>query len=80
MAKNITLKDLNDLAKKNKLDPSKCFILLHQVNGDDSVELDYFDKTFVQKNVEVLNKDDEFETVEQGISIQQLWIPDMFGN
>jgi hypothetical protein len=68
------------MAKKEKLDPAKCLILLHRINADDSVELDYFDKTFIQKNVEVLNKDDDFETVKQAISLHQLWIPDMFGN
>ena len=76
----ITLEDLNNFAQKANLDTSKCVILLHGVCGNGDVELDYFDRMFVQKGVDVINKDDEFEEVEQAISLEQLWIPDMFGN
>lgn len=76
----LTLQHLIDFAQKHKLDPKKCTILLHQVCANGDVELDYFDKCYKQENVEVLNKDDEFEGVEFAISLEQLWIPDMFGN
>lgn len=76
----ITLQDLNDFAKKANLDPAKCVLLLHAVCANGDVELDYFDAMFTQTDVEVLNKDDEFEPVEQALSLHQLWIPDMFGN
>jgi hypothetical protein len=76
----LTLKDLNDLAKKANLDPAKCVILLHGECANGDVELDFVDRMYPQKSVKVLNKDDEFEVVEQAISVQQLWIPDMFGN
>ena len=72
----ITLQDLIDFAKKNKIDPTKCAILLHAVCGNGDIELDYFDKIYKQKNVRVLNKDDEHEEVKTGISLEQLWIPD----
>ena len=80
MPDRVTLQDLNDFAAKANLDPAKCVILLHAVCANGDVELDYFDKMYCQNGVEVLNKDDEFETVEQAISLEQLWIPDMFGN
>jgi hypothetical protein len=76
----ITLQDLIDFAKKRKLDPKKCSILLHEVCGNGDIELNYFDKFYEQHKVETLNKDDKWETVETAISLQQLWIPDMFGN
>ncbi len=76
----ITLADLNKFAEKANLDPAKCVILLHAECANGDVELDYLDRIVAQKEVEVLNKDDEFEVVEQAISLQQLWIPDMFGN
>lgn len=48
------------------------------VCSDGGVDLDYFDKLYCQNGAEVLNKDDEFETVEQAISLEQLWIPGIF--
>lgn len=80
MSYSLTLKDLNDFAEKSNLDPAKCVILLHTTCSNGDVDLDYFDRLYCQKGVDVLNKDDEFEKVEQAISLQQLWIPDMFGN
>lgn len=80
MKKMVTLQDLIDFAKKNDLDPEKCFILKREVCANDDVMNDYFDEMHVERNIEVLNENDEFEKVEQGISILQLWIPDMFGN
>jgi hypothetical protein len=70
----LALQDLIDFAKEQKIDPKKCKILLHQVCGNDDIELDYFDKIFKQENVRVLNADDEFENVESAISLEQLWI------
>lgn len=76
----LTLQQLIDFAKKANLEPANCVLLLHSECMSGDIELDYFDRIYLHSKASVLNKDDKHEEVEYAIGVEQLWIPDIFGN